>query len=116
LAEPHDYASSERFLDARRAGQILFVTVNGDVDLATADLLHDTIVELLDDDPALASVVLDFARVPFLDAYGIGALINLQRHAAVRNGTVTVTNPQSIVDRVLTITNTADRLGLQPRP
>jgi anti-sigma B factor antagonist len=106
------FVPGARFLDMRRSGQTLFVGVNGDVDLATADLLHDTIVGLLDEDPGLASVVLDFAHVPFLDAYGIGVLVNLQKHLGLRNGTVTVTDPQRMVERVLTITNVAYQLGL----
>lgn len=112
LAQRHDFVPGGPFLDLRRCGQTLFVVVNGDVDLASADLLHDTIVGLLDEDPAVASVVLDFAHVPFLDAYGIGVLINLQKHAGLRNGTLTVTNPQRMVERVLTITNVAHQLGL----
>lgn len=112
LVQRHDFVPGARFLDLRRSGDTLFVAVSGDVDLASADLLRDTIVGLLDEDPAIASVVLDFAHVPFLDAYGIGVLVNLQKHAVLRNGTLTVTNPQRIVERVLTITNVAYQLGL----
>jgi anti-sigma B factor antagonist len=111
MAEPDDFPG-ERFLDVRRADQRLVVTVNGDLDLATADLLRDAIVGRLDEDPTLASVVFDFTHVAFLDAYGIGVLVKLQMHAASRNGTVTVTNPQPMVERVLTITNVAERLRL----
>jgi anti-anti-sigma factor len=94
------------------------VAVAGEVDLATAHLLRDRLLGVLDEHgPAVLDV--DLAGVTLLDCTGISALVAV-RNAAVQTGRqMWVTRPQPIVRRVLDLTGL---LGLftapidRPRP
>jgi anti-anti-sigma factor len=79
------------------------VAVTGEVDLATAPMLRDRLLDVLHDEaPAVLDV--DLAGVTFLDCTGISALVAV-RNAAVRTGRqMWVTHPQPIVRRVLDLT------------
>jgi anti-anti-sigma factor len=79
------------------------VAVAGEVDLATASVLRDRLLEVLSDQrPAALDV--DLAEVTFLDCTGITALVDA-RNAAVQTGyQIRVSHPQPIVRRVLDLT------------
>lgn len=79
------------------------VAVTGEVDLATATVLHDRLLHVLDgQSPSVLEV--DLAGVTFLDCAGLGALV-AARNAAVKTGRqMRVTHPQPIVRRVLAVT------------
>jgi anti-anti-sigma factor len=79
------------------------VAVVGEVDLATAPVLRDRLLNVLHDQaPAVLDV--DLAGVTFLDCTGISALVAV-RNAAVRTGRqMRVTHTQAIVRRVLDLT------------
>jgi anti-anti-sigma factor len=92
--------------------------VAGEVDLATAPVLHDRLLGLLDGQaPAVLEV--DLARCTFLDCTGISALVSV-RNAAVQTGRqMRVTHPQPLVRRVLDLTGLLDVLTApidQPQP
>jgi anti-anti-sigma factor len=77
--------------------------VVGEVDLATAQVLRDRLLNVLHDQaPAVLDV--DLAGVTFLDCTGISSLVAV-RNAAVRTGhRMRVTHPRPIVHRVLDLT------------
>jgi len=79
------------------------VAVVGEVDLATAAVLRDRLLNVLHDQaPGVLDV--DLAGVTFLDCTGISALVAV-RNAAVRTGRqMRVTRPQPFVRRVLGLT------------
>jgi anti-anti-sigma factor len=79
------------------------VAVAGEVDLATASVLRDRLLEVLRDQrPAVLDV--DLAEVTFLDCTGIAALVDV-RNAAVQTGyQIRVSHLQPIVRRVLDLT------------
>lgn len=52
----------------------LWLRVRGELDLTTADVLYEAIVEAVVD-RSTEHVVIDLAGVPFLDCSGVGALV-----------------------------------------
>jgi anti-anti-sigma factor len=79
------------------------VAVTGEVDIATATVLRDRLLGVLDGQrPSVLEI--DLAGVTFLDCAGLGALV-AARNAAVRSGRqMWVTHPHPFVRRVLAVT------------
>ena len=77
------------------------VTLTGEVDLSTGAALGDLLSGVVDAKPA--RVVVDLARVSFLDSTGIHTLLIAARGAADVGCTLVVRNPSDMVMRVLTI-------------
>jgi len=95
-----------------------WVAVSGEVDLATAEVLRDRLLDVLRDEaPTMLRV--DLAAVTFLDCAGISALVAVH-NAAVRTGRqMRVTHTQPIVRRVLDLTGLHDVFTAQidrPQP
>ena len=89
---------------------LALVTVEGEVDLSTADRLRDEITAAIDDwHPK--EVQVNLAAVPFMDSMGISALIAGYR-AAVASGTVfRVVEPSRPLVSLLEITGLLDVFG-----
>jgi anti-anti-sigma factor len=91
------------------------VAVAGEVDLATASVLRETLLGVLHTQRH-AVLDLDLADVTFLDCAGIGALVAV-RNAAVDAGCrVRVCHPEPIVRRVLEVTGLLDVFAATAEP
>jgi anti-anti-sigma factor len=94
------------------------VTVVGEVDLATAHLLRDRLLNVLHEQaPAVLDV--DLVGVTFLDCTGISALVAARNAAVHTGGQMRVSHPQPIVRRVLDVTGLLGVLTApidQPQP
>jgi anti-anti-sigma factor len=78
------------------------VVVFGEIDMATAGTLVDSVSEAIAD-PAVRTVTLDLDHVGFLDAAGIQALVDARHFADERATALHVTNCHGIVRRVMDI-------------
>lgn len=88
----------------------------GDVDLGAVDPLGSAIQDTLHT-PDRIAVVVDLARVTFLDCAGIGALVAGRNTAVSRGCDYTVVNPQRQVRLVLELTGVFTALtGQHPQP
>jgi anti-anti-sigma factor len=94
------------------------IAVVGEVDMATAHVLHDVLLHVLDEH-APAVLTIDLAGVTFLDCTGISTMV-AARNAAIQAGRqVRVTHPQDIVRRVLDLAGLLDALTApidRPKP
>src|SRR5690348_8086038 len=96
------------------------VAVVGEIDLATAGVLHDGLHSVLSAQLP-HRIEIDLAGVSFMDCTGLTVLV-VTRDAALRTGCqLRITNPQPIVRRVLELTGllgvfaaTFDRAPLPP--
>ena len=77
------------------------VHVDGDIDVATSDLLRADISQLVDSGPNL---ILDLNEVSFMDTVGISALLATRTAVMEHGGTLAVRNPSSTVRQVLEMT------------
>jgi anti-anti-sigma factor len=80
----------------------------GELDLSTAPVLTDALVELETD----GSIVLDLQELTFIDSSGIYAIFT---QAKAREGQLVLANPSAEVVRTLEIMGIADHPQLQVR-
>lgn len=102
-------------LTSSRVANVVQVVVAGEVDLATADQLRDSLLGVIEVGSGGLEIQVDLARVTFLDARGIGALLDACSAARRSRIRLTVHRPQDIVRRLLEITGVAAELSLAPR-
>lgn len=87
------------------------VAIIGELDLATATVLRDRLLDLLFGQGPGAVLEVDLAGTTFMDCTGLSALI-VARNAAVQTGRqMRVSHPQPIVHRVLAVTGLLDLLA-----
>jgi len=85
----------------------ILVTVDGDIDLATSEMLHHTLSVI----PATQRVIIDCENIRFIDSSGLRVLIDDYRRHAAANGSLRVRcAPSAPLRRLLEITGTADEL------
>ena len=84
----------------RRPGYVL-VTVSGEIDIATAGQLRG---QLAGPAGSGQQVIIDFSRVSFIDAAGIGVLAAAAARAAARGGSLQLAAAGRQVRRVLVLT------------
>lgn len=77
------------------------LTLLGELDLAGIQLLRDAVTAILARNSA--EVVVDLARLRFIDAGGIGLLVELRTELAARGATLRILNPHTRVGRVFAL-------------
>jgi anti-anti-sigma factor len=88
------------------APQMVHVTVSGEVDLATAPVLLSALLVAIEDHHP-RTLELDLARVTFIDAQGVSALLRAHHAAQAVRSAVRLVRPQRHVRRVLELTGVA---------
>ena len=84
----------------------------GEVDLASAPLLREALLEVIH--AGCLNISVDAARLVFIDSTGIGVLIGTHKRIDMSAGNFTVINAQPRVERTLLITGVAGMLGTGP--
>jgi anti-sigma B factor antagonist len=100
-------------LDVQRSEERTLVTVSGELDAATASHLYDRLAEL--EMEGATNVVLDLARLNFMDSTGLGVIVTEHKRVQRAGGTLTVFSPSSPVRRLFEITGLSDRLDIVPK-
>ncbi len=83
-------------------GDVASVRLSGDVDLATAAHLRDTLMHLMGRD--YHKVVLNLSGVAFMDSIGLGVLLGALRRLRERGGEMYLAECTPRVGRLLTLT------------
>ncbi len=78
------------------------VRVRGEVDLYTAPLMEQQLQQLVAD--GAREIVVDLAKVTFLDAAGLGALVRTMSRLRRRHGGMQVRSPSPRVQKTFEIT------------
>jgi anti-sigma B factor antagonist len=91
-------------------GDTLVLSLVGEFDLASADVLRSAFVEALRE---CDHVVLDLARTGFLDSTALGSILAASRRAGeTSGGWLRLANPPKHIRRVLQVTGIGAVLGL----
>ena len=87
------------------------VIVRGEVDMATAPQLRDTLLALVDG--GASRVTLDCRGLDFLDSSGIGVLIAVRKRLG-DDGSLTLEAPPAHVRKVLELTGVSEHVTITP--
>jgi anti-sigma B factor antagonist len=88
-------------VDVERRDGTTLVVLRGDLDLATAPDLRETLIEAIDEG---ARIVVDMQAVEFLDSAGLGILVGGLKRARTRGGDLELVCSNSEVLKPLEIT------------
>ena len=77
------------------------VVVSGEVDVMSAVALRRTLTRALDE--TTGTVEVDLSAVQFIDATGVGVLVDVHNKAAEAGRAVVVTRPSRAVRRIISI-------------
>ncbi|SHF99670.1 anti-anti-sigma factor [Jatrophihabitans endophyticus] len=98
-------------LSARRENGTAVLSLDGELDLATVPALRDTALAELGE-PGTATLVLDLARLTFLDSTGIGCWIELRNHAEGAGKELALRAVPAAARRTVTIAGLAPVFGI----
>jgi anti-sigma B factor antagonist len=96
-------------------GSTVRLGLHGELDIATAGELRDTIIATMAR-YAPSAIVLDLRLVTFIDSTAIGQLVTCQRAAAVCGATLTLENLAPLPRRQLWATGLLGLFGLATDP
>jgi anti-anti-sigma factor len=101
-------ATEQLHIDLRQESDRVIVTLEGELDMANAPLLQDTV-----DSPELAaskSVVLDLQGLTFLDSTGLRIILATREQCWRRGQEFAVTPGSQQVQRLLSVTGVGEHL------
>jgi anti-sigma B factor antagonist len=99
-------------LDPHRTGTHTVVGVAGELDVASAPALRDSLLGLLN--RGVPSLVVDLRGVTFVDSTGVGSLLRIHHRQGLLGGSIHFVADQPAVLRVLEIMQLTGRLHVTP--
>ena len=87
-----------------RKRDVLLVRLEGELDQCSASGIRRDIDALLQD-PSVRHLVLDMARMPFMDSSGIGLILGRQRCARMLGGRLKIQHAPEPLRKVLQLAN-----------
>ena len=90
-------------LSFNRDGDTIAVGIDGEIDLSNADNVDQEIIAHGSEE-GVTLIVVDLARVPFMDSAGINALLKARRWADDHHRSLRVTGADGLVREVLELT------------
>lgn len=95
---------------AQRTGAAV-VTVRGEMDLVTAPMLSCVLAMLIDQ--GHPDLILDLGGLGFMDASGLGVMVEIASRSSSEGGALTVRSPSRLVRRILDITEVSALVTLE---
>jgi anti-sigma B factor antagonist len=105
---------SPLILEVEPSGDRAVLRLAGELDVVTSPELRDTIVRLISE--GRTSIVLDCAKLAFVDSTGLGVFVGARARAKAANGNVSLCNVQPAMERLLAVTGMADLFERVPEP
>jgi anti-anti-sigma factor len=113
-AFPEDTTAEQAFelgelsIESSRDGDVQIISLDGELDLANAELVGRELLRVEATD--VRRIVLDLAGLTFLDSSGIRLLIAAAGRGDADGGRMTIRRPSKQVQRVLRIAGVLERL------
>lgn len=101
-------------VESERAGEVVVLTVSGELDQASAERLAGPLTAAIDD--GAVAVLVDLSDCGFIDSTGLSVLVRAQRAIAEREdpGRFTICCPDPQVQRVLEVTGLDRTMSTYP--
>ena len=97
---------------AKRTKEHLVIDVEGELDVGTAGVLREVLLAACVDPPPI--VVVDCARLTFIDSTGIGLLASTQRRLASAGARIVLTSVAANIAKVFQITGVDTVITINP--
>jgi anti-anti-sigma factor len=110
MAIPDDPAPLE--IDVQTTDERTLIALSGELDASTSTYLYAKLADL-EVENAL-NVVLDMAKLSFMDSSGLGVIITEHTRLKRSGGKLTVYSPSSSVRRLFEITGLTEELDIVP--
>ncbi len=104
---------SEFRVEERRLGETLVLTLHGELDLVSVDVVGARLDELRADG---VPVLLDLDELDFMDSSGLRMLLNAAEASDAGGWEFSITHGPEQVQRLFESTLVTDRLPIVPRP
>ncbi len=88
----------------RAENNVTIIELEGEIDVRCAPQLKKLIQQLIDDGDV--QILVDLSGVPFMDSTGLGIFVNAFKQLQRTGGGVKFTNPQDVLRKVFSITQT----------
>jgi anti-anti-sigma factor len=92
--------------------EVPIVTVTGEVDMSTVQVVQEELAEQLDRRPA--ALIIDLGAVSFFGSAGINTLLDVHLNAVQSGTEVVLITTQSVVLRPLQLTGVAELFSIHP--
>ena len=92
-------------IDVAYLGEMVVVTVQGDIDMETAPTLRVALDQI---DAHNKQAYIDMANVRFIDSSGIKVLVAQTMRMRKKNGQLHIQNPSRVVRRIFTVAGLND--------
>ena len=89
-------------VEAIREKDVSVIALRGEIDVYTAPLLRQKIVDLVDE--GALNIVVDMEKVDFLDSTGLGVLVEGLKRVKTRGGTLSLVATQDKILKIFDIT------------
>src|SRR5947208_10948470 len=89
-------------VEAIREKDVSVIALRGEIDVYTAPLLRQKIVDLVD--AGSLNIVVDMEKVDFLDSTGLGVLVEGLKRVRTRNGNLSIVVTQDKILKIFDIT------------
>ena len=96
-------------LDYRLDSGVALVTVTGEIDVSTSALLREHLLRVITDEPR-RSLVVNLARVSFIDSTGTGVLVGIWHRVRATSASLALAAPSRQARNVLDLTGLASVL------
>ena len=98
--------------DISRAGDRVTVKLYGELDLATAPQLQESLVAIGHDDAI--EVVLDFEELKFIDSVGLSVVIVEHKRLKASGGTLVIQYPSTRTRKLFDVSGLSSHLTIRP--
>lgn len=87
------------------------VVLAGNIYVAEAKELRECLAALIDSGQKY--LLIDFTQVDYIDGSGMGMLVSIQKHAALRGGGITIKGVQGLVKQLFEMTRLVNVLEIR---
>jgi anti-anti-sigma factor len=96
----------------RLEGNAAIVMFHGELDMASIDVLVDSLVGIAF---IVDELVLDFAELEFIDACGLRTIASTVQQVMAYGGSVSIRSPSPRIERLLELVDFKQIVAVQPR-
>jgi anti-sigma B factor antagonist len=99
-------------IGVERSRDQLVLSISGELDLASAPLLQEHLLEAAQTD--LSEVVVDLEHATYIDSSGLGVLVSAHKRQATKGGDLIIRSSPSRMLKLFEITGLSSYLNLEP--